>query len=81
MLEIDSEERCSAAEGLTMRYLAPYHDPDDEPAAAEMSGLSCLEADMPVSTWKTIMYSEVLGFHENARSPAFQLQSQTMDLS
>ncbi|KAJ6034434.1 uncharacterized protein N7446_009184 [Penicillium canescens] len=35
MLQTDLEKRCSTEEALQAQYLAPYHDPDDEPTAAE----------------------------------------------
>lgn len=38
-----------------MQYLAPYHDPTDEPTATETFDWSFLEADLPIDVWKTIM--------------------------
>lgn len=64
MLQFDPEKRCSAAETLQSQYLAPYHDPSDEPAMTEAFDWSVLEAEMPADVWKTIMYAEVLGYHE-----------------
>ncbi|CAL5866192.1 uncharacterized protein PFLUO_LOCUS399 [Penicillium psychrofluorescens] len=51
----DPERRCSAEEALSMQYLAPYHDPTDEPTATETFDWSFLEADLPIDVWKTIM--------------------------
>lgn len=48
------------------QYLAPYHDPEDEPAAPQSFDWSFLEADLPADVWKQIMYAEVLGYHEQA---------------
>lgn len=49
---------------MTSPYLAPYHDPSDEPIATESCDWSFLEADLPADAWKTVMYAEVLGYHE-----------------
>ncbi|KAJ5473454.1 hypothetical protein N7475_003020 [Penicillium sp. IBT 31633x] len=64
MLEFDSRARITATDALSSPYLAPYHDPTDEPVAAEAFDWSFLEANLPADIWKTIMYGEVLGFHE-----------------
>ncbi|KAJ5090671.1 hypothetical protein N7532_009355 [Penicillium argentinense] len=68
MLQLDPEERITAAECLLSQYLAPYHDPDDEPIATERCDWEFLEADLPADMWKMIMYSEVLTFHERGCS-------------
>lgn len=36
---------------------------DDEPAAAELFDWSCNDADLPVKTWKVMVYSEILESH------------------
>lgn len=64
MLQIDPERRCSAAESLQSQYLVPYHDPNDEPTMTEPFDWSVLEVDVPAGVWKTIIYAEVLGYHE-----------------
>jgi serine/threonine protein kinase len=56
ILQIDARERCSAVEALTSQYLAPYHDPQDEPTADEVFDWTFFEADLPAEIWKTIMY-------------------------
>lgn len=56
MLQIDPAKRITAAEGLKSQYLAPYHDPDDEPEAEEKFEWSFLDADLPSDVWKTVMY-------------------------
>ena len=61
MLVFDPRTRISASEGLSHEYLAPYHDPTDEPSAAEVFDWSFNDADLPVDTWKVMMYSEILG--------------------
>ena len=45
-----------AAEALAHPYLAPYHDPTDEPRAEEKFDWSFNDADLPVDTWKIMMY-------------------------
>lgn len=56
ILQIDPERRCSAEEALEEQYLAPYHDPWDEPVAKEKSDWGLLDADLPADVWKTVMY-------------------------
>lgn len=55
LLQFDPEQRISADEGLTWPYLAPYHDPDDEPTATEVFDESFTEADLPADIWKSVM--------------------------
>lgn len=64
MLVFDPRKRITAAEGLAHEYLAPYHDPTDEPVANETFDWSFNDADLPVDTWKVMMYSEILDFHQ-----------------
>jgi serine/threonine protein kinase len=52
MLAFDPRKRITAEEALAHPYLAPYHDPTDEPAAPEKFDWSFNEADLPVDTWK-----------------------------
>lgn len=61
MLVFDPRKRITATDGLAHEYLAPYHDPTDEPVAAEVFDWSFNDADLPVDTWKVMMYSEILG--------------------
>ncbi|EPY52684.1 CMGC/MAPK/P38 protein kinase Sty1 [Schizosaccharomyces cryophilus OY26] len=63
MLVFDPRKRISAADALAHEYLAPYHDPTDEPVADEIFDWSFQDSDLPVETWKVMMYSEVLSFH------------------
>ncbi|KAJ5731271.1 uncharacterized protein N7483_005779 [Penicillium malachiteum] len=69
MLQYDPSKRPSAGEALTSQYLAPYHDSDDEPVANEIIDWSFLDATLSADVWKTIMYAEVLGYHQNGSSP------------
>ncbi|KAJ3498738.1 hypothetical protein NLG97_g891 [Lecanicillium saksenae] len=63
MLVFDPKKRITAAEALSHDYLAPYHDPTDEPVAEEKFDWSFNDADLPVDTWKIMMYSEILDYH------------------
>ncbi|KAJ7597658.1 mitogen activated protein kinase [Mycena floridula] len=45
-------------------YVSPYHDPSDEPISSEKFDWSFNDADLPVDTWKVMMYSEILDFHQ-----------------
>lgn len=83
MLQIDPKKRCSAREALEAHYLAPYHDPADEPVSTERLDWDFLEAELPADVWKTVMYSEVLNYHESANEGSAAMTSQlgVMDLS
>ena len=61
MLVFDPRKRITATDSLAHEYVAPYHDPTDEPEAAEVFDWSFNDADLPVDTWKVMMYSEILG--------------------
>ena len=63
MLVFDPRKRIAATEALAHEYVSPYHDPTDEPEAAEKFDWSFNDADLPVDTWKVMMYSEILDFH------------------
>ncbi|CAD0011285.1 unnamed protein product, partial [Aureobasidium pullulans] len=63
MLVFDPRTRVKAADALADPYLAPYHDPTDEPGAEEKFDWSFNDADLPVDTWKIMMYSEILDYH------------------
>jgi p38 MAP kinase len=61
MLVFDPRKRINAAECLSHEYVGPYHDPTDEPVAAEKFDWSFNDADLPVDNWKVMMYAEILG--------------------
>jgi p38 MAP kinase len=61
MLVFDPRKRIDATQSLGHEYVAPYHDPTDEPVAVEKFDWSFNDADLPVDTWKVMMYSEILG--------------------
>ncbi|KAL2812383.1 kinase-like domain-containing protein [Aspergillus granulosus] len=81
LLVFDPEQRISAEQGLKHPYMAPYHDPMDEPVAAEKFDWSFNDAELPRETWKIMIYSEVLDFFQlgtlpNDTQPLDQPQSQ-----
>lgn len=55
MLVFDPKKRITATSALAHEYLAPYHDPTDEPVAEEKFDWSFNDADLPVDTWKIMM--------------------------
>jgi len=55
MLVFDPKKRITATEALAHEYLAPYHDPTDEPVSEEKFDWSFNDADLPVDTWKIMM--------------------------
>ncbi|KAE8349118.1 kinase-like domain-containing protein [Aspergillus coremiiformis] len=63
LLLFDPDKRLTAENALLHPYLAPYHDPDDEPVAPEEFDWSFNDADLPSETWKLMIYSEVLDYH------------------
>lgn len=63
MLVFDPRKRIDASQSLAHEYVSPYHDPTDEPVAGEKFDWSFNDADLPVDTWKVMMYSEILGTH------------------
>lgn len=71
MLVFDPRKRIDAAMSLAHDYVAPYHDPTDEPVAEEQFDWSFNDADLPVDTWKVMMYSEILGQH----SPLYEVSA------
>ena len=61
MLVFDPRKRITASECLADEYVSPYHDPSDEPVTSNKFDWSFNDADLPVDTWKVMMYSEILG--------------------
>ncbi|RKO97689.1 hypothetical protein CXG81DRAFT_25546 [Caulochytrium protostelioides] len=70
MLVFDPRKRIKAAEALAHPYLAPYHDPTDEPEAAEPFDWSFTDRELTAETWKSMIYREVMGFHKGAQDAA-----------
>lgn len=75
-LVFDPRARITAAESLEHPYLRDYHDPDDEPVADEPFDWSFNGADLPVDTWKVMMYSEILDFHNVDGFDAEELEAE-----
>ncbi|KAF8005286.1 hypothetical protein HF325_000743 [Metschnikowia pulcherrima] len=77
MLVFDPKKRISAAEALQHPYMEPYHDPTDEPACETKFDWSFNDADLPVDTWRVMMYSEILDFHQmNGADPSLVIPTQ-----
>lgn len=68
MLVFDPKKRIRAADALAHEYLAPYHDPTDEPEAEEKFDWSFNDADLPVDTWKIMMYAPPMTMRSMADS-------------
>lgn len=64
MLVFDPRKRVKAGDALAHEYLSPYHDPTDEPVAEEKFDWSFNDADLPVDTWKIMMYEEISSFKD-----------------
>ncbi|EEH06242.1 mitogen-activated protein kinase [Histoplasma capsulatum G186AR] len=82
MLVFDPKKRITAGDSLAHEYLAPYHDPTDEPVADEKFDWSFNDADLPVDTWKIMMYSEILDYHnvdQVAHDPNNQVPPETVE--
>lgn len=60
MLVFDPRLRVRAGDALAHEYLAPYHDPSDEPVAEEKFDWSFNDADLPVDQWKVMMFARSL---------------------
>lgn len=71
MLIFDPKKRISAADALQHPYMEPYHDPTDEPICESKFDWSFNDADLPADTWRVMMYSEILDFHQlNGADPS-----------
>lgn len=68
MLVFDPRTRVRAGDALAHEYLSPYHDPTDEPVAEEKFDWSFNDADLPVDTWKIMMYALIRPFIVSADS-------------
>ena len=55
MIAYDPKKRISAGDALTHRYVAPYHDPSDEPEAEEKFDWSFDENALQINDWQTLM--------------------------
>lgn len=68
MLVFDPRTRVRAADALADPYLAPYHDPTDEPEAEEKFDWSFNDADLPVDTWKIMMYVQAPSYGQGVQA-------------
>ena len=67
-----------------------YHDPTDEPVCESKFDWSFNDADLPVDTWRVMMYSEILDFikllvwqmkTEGSEQPDLQVEQNNLDSS
>lgn len=88
LLVFDPKKRISAVQGLTHPYMEAYHDPTDEPVCESKFDWSFNDADLPVDTWRVMMYSEILDFHqtvgvanetEGSEQPDLQVEQNNLD--
>jgi p38 MAP kinase len=61
MLVFDPRERIDATQSLSHPYIAPYHDPSDEPVSPQKFDWSFNDAHLPVNVWMSMTYNEILG--------------------
>ncbi|KAJ5661776.1 uncharacterized protein N7477_009392 [Penicillium maclennaniae] len=58
LIVLDPYKRATASEALALPYLAPYHDPTDEPEAEKKIDWRSVEANYPLHAWKAKVYRE-----------------------
>lgn len=68
MLVFDPRLRVRAGDALAHEYLAPYHDPSDEPISEEKFDWSFNDADLPVDQWKVMMVQELSDLEDKEES-------------
>jgi len=56
MIVFDPQGRVSASEALACAFLAPYHDPIDEPEADRRIDWAFDQANYSIDTWKSRLY-------------------------
>jgi p38 MAP kinase len=56
LLVFDPQGRVSASQALTLAYLAPYHDPTDEPEAERKFDWKLDKDDDIIDVWKSKLY-------------------------
>ena len=61
MLVFDPRKRIDAAQSLSHPYIAPHHDPSDEPVSPQKFDWSFNDAHLPVNVWMSMTYNEILG--------------------
>ncbi|KAJ6127338.1 hypothetical protein N7523_002950 [Penicillium sp. IBT 18751x] len=55
---LDPYKRATASEALALPYLAPYHDPTDEPEAEKKLDWRSVESNYPLHSWKAKVYGD-----------------------
>lgn len=55
MLSFDVDDRFGTAEALSHPYMAPYHDPADEPVVESQFDWRFDNADISLDAWKAAM--------------------------
>ncbi|KXS12663.1 mitogen-activated protein kinase HOG1 [Gonapodya prolifera JEL478] len=73
MLVFDPRKRIKAAEALAHPFLAPYHDPDDEPTAPVAFDWSVTSQDLTAEQWKVLMFNGVLSFHQRENQQVYPM--------
>jgi len=66
MIVFDPSKRATASEALASSYLAPYHDPTDEPEAENTFDWCSADADRPLNAWKGKVLAEIQHYHEES---------------
>lgn len=79
MLVFDPRKRIDATQALAHEYLAPYHDPTDEPVAPEPFDWSFNDADLPVDTWKIMVGRVQNEVHTSDSDACLQMYSEILD--
>ncbi|KIM98645.1 hypothetical protein OIDMADRAFT_202418 [Oidiodendron maius Zn] len=63
MLVFDPRKRICSSKALTHKYLHSYHEPLDEPVARGKFDWSFSDTNLPIDTWKIMIYSEIIDYH------------------
>ncbi|XP_041129518.1 STKc_p38 domain-containing protein [Polyodon spathula] len=70
MLVLDPDQRLTAKEGLSHRYLEEYHDPESEPDSKPYDD-SFENLELPVEEWRSLIHMEIMTFDpDNPRQTA-----------
>ncbi|KAJ5116104.1 mitogen-activated protein kinase Hog1 [Penicillium angulare] len=72
MLLFDVDDRISTEKALAHPYMAPYHDPTDEPVVESKFDWRFDNADVSISAWKAAVFKEVLLFRQFSTQARYQ---------
>jgi len=61
--------RITALRGLSHPFVAPYHDPSDEPSASNRLTSEFEGMDLAPDDWKEIIMAEIKDFHQRFGHP------------